>query len=136
VPFVGTLTAVTFVLTLSDPTRFRSSREVGAYLGMRPRRDASGQSDPQLRITKEGDTYLRCLLVQCAHHILMKNSVDSDLRRWGLALCERGGKNARKRAVVAVARKLSVLLHRLWVTQKAYRPFNERVPQLTTALGI
>jgi len=119
---VGTLVALTFVLTLEDPARFRKSREVGCYIGARPRRDQSGESNPQLGITKEGDQYLRTLLVNSAQYILGQFGPDTDVRRWGLKLCARGGGNARKRAVVAVARKLSVLLHRLWVSGEAYEP--------------
>ena len=91
-------------------------------MGLRPRRSDSGQSQPQLRITKEGDWYLRKLLVQGAHCILGPFGQDSDLRRWGLKLAARGGKNAKKRAVIAVARKLAVLLHRLWIGGKVYEP--------------
>jgi len=123
---VGALTALTFVLTVEDPHRFRRSRDAGAYFGLRPRRRESGDSRPQLRISKEGDGYVRKLLVQCAHHILGPFGPDSDLRRWGLALAARGGKNAKKRAVVAVARKLAVLLHKLWVTGEVYEPMHVR----------
>jgi len=123
---VGALTALTFVLTVEDPHRFRRSRDAGAYFGLRPRRRESGDSRPQLRITKEGDGYVRKLLVQCAHHILGPFGPDSDLRQWGLALAARGGKNAKKRAVVAVARKLAVLLHKLWVTGEGYEPLHVR----------
>jgi transposase len=119
---VGTLIALTYVLTLDDPQRFRRSRDVGCFLGLRPGRRNSGQSEPQLHISKEGDRYLRTLMVQGAHYILGPFGQDSDLRRWGLKLAERGGKNAKKRAVVAVARKLSVLLHKLWVSGEAYEP--------------
>ena len=97
---VGTLTALTHVLTVEDPYRFRRSRDAGAYFGLRPRRRESGDSRPQLRITKEGDACVRKLLVQCAHHILGPLGRDSDLRRWGLELAARGGKNAKKRALV------------------------------------
>lgn len=120
---VGPLTAFAFVLSIDDPSRFRKSRDVGSYLGMRPRKYQSGDSDPQLRITRAGDPQLRRLLVQCAHHILGHFGHDSDLRRWGLRLVERGGRHAKKRAIVAVARKLGVLLHRLWVTGEVYDPF-------------
>jgi transposase len=120
---VGTLTAVTFVLTVGDKHRFTHSRDVGSYLGLRPRRDQSGDRDPQLGITKAGNKYLRNLLVECANHILGPFGRDSALRRWGLHLMARGGKNARKKALVAVARKLAVLLHKLWVTQEPYSPF-------------
>lgn len=119
---VGTLIALTFVLTVDDQERFQKSRDVGCYVGLRPKRSQSGQSDPQLRITKEGDSYLRTLLVQGAHRILSRTSPDTDLKRWGLKLAERGGKNAKKRAIVAVARKLGILLHRLWVTAEVYEP--------------
>jgi transposase len=119
---VGPVTALDFVLTLEDPQRIKNSRMVGAFLGLRPRQNQSGQRDPELRITKAGDHDLRRLLVQGAHYILGPFGTDSDLRRWGLALAARGGKNAKKRAVVAVARKLAVLLHRLWVTGEVYEP--------------
>jgi transposase len=119
---VGTLIALTFVLTIEDKERFQKSRDVGCYAGLRPKQSESGQSQPQLRITKEGDIYLRKLLVQGAHCILAEKGPDTDLKRWGLKLCGRGGKNARKRAIVAVARKLAILLHRLWVTAEVYEP--------------
>ncbi len=119
---VGPLIALTFVLTLDDPHRFRHSRDVGCFVGLRPGRRNSGNSEPQLHISKEGDRYLRTLLVQGAHYILGPFGQDSDLRRWGLKLAERGGKNAKKRAVVAVARKLAVLLHKLWVSGEVYEP--------------
>ena len=123
---VGTLIALTFVLTVEDPQRFHKSRDVGCYVGLRPKRSQSGQSDPQLRITKEGDRYLRQMLVQGAHCILSKRSPDTDLKRWGLKLGARGGQNAKKRAIVAVARKLAILLHRLWVTGEVYEPLRNQ----------
>jgi transposase len=119
---IGTLTALTFVLTLEDPHRFEKSRSVGAYLGLVPATDRSGERDPQKRISKEGDEMLRRLLVGGAHYILGPFGSDSDLRRHGEKIASRGGKNAKKRAAVAVARKLSVLLHRLWITGEAYDP--------------
>lgn len=119
---VGPVTALAYAVTIGDPKRFRKSRDVGPYLGMTPRRDQSGESDKQLRITKAGDRYLRRLLVQSAQYILGAFGEDSNLRRFGFKIAERGGKNAKKRAVVAVARKLSVLLHRLWVTGEVYEP--------------
>src|SRR6266699_1532446 len=119
---VGTQIALTYVLTLDDPQRFPKSREVGCFLGLCPGRRDSGESQPQMHISKEGDRYLRTMLVQGAHYILGPFGEDSDLRRWGLKLAERGGKNAKKRAVVAVARKLAVLLHRLWVSGEVYEP--------------
>ena len=130
---VGTLTALSYVLTVEDPYRFRRSRDAGAYFGLRPRRRESGDSRPQLRITKEGDAYVRKLLVQCAHHILGPFGRDSDLQRWGLELAARGGKNAKKRALVAVARKLAVLLHKLWVSGEVYEPLHARRGSKTVA---
>jgi transposase len=119
---VGTQIALTYVLTIEDPYRFPKSRAVGCFLGLRPGRRNSGESEPQKKISKEGDRYLRTMMVQGAHYILGPFGEDSDLRRWGLKLAERGGKNAKKRAVVAVARKLAVLLHRLWVSGEVYEP--------------
>jgi transposase len=102
--------------------KFKKSRDVGAFIGFNPRQDQSGDIDKQLGITKAGDTFLRRLAVTSAHFILGPFGEDSDLRRWGLRLAQRGGKNAKKRAVVAVARKLVVLMHRLWVTGEEYKP--------------
>ncbi len=120
---VGALTALAYVLTLEDAKRFRKSREVGPYLGLVPRRNQSGDADPEGRITKTGDKYLRCLLVGCAQYILGPFGEESHLRTWGLVMAERGGKRAKKRAVVAVARKLAVLLHKLWISGEDYHPF-------------
>lgn len=130
---VGLLIALTFVLTVEDPARFAKSRDVGCYVGLGPQRSQSGQSEPQLRITKEGDRYLRTLLVQGAHHILGWHGPDTDLRRWGLKLASRGGKNGKKRAVVAVARKLGILLHRLWVTGEVYEPLRSSLARRNQA---
>jgi transposase len=121
---VGTLIALTFVLTLEDPHRFARSRDVGCYVGLQPGRRNSGQSEPQMHISKEGDPYLRTLLVQGAQHILGPFGVDCDLRRWGLKLAERGGKSGKKRAIIATARKLAVLLHHLWVSGEVYEPLH------------
>jgi transposase len=119
---IGALTALTFVLTLEDPYRFEKSRSVGAYLGLVPATDRSGDSDPQKRISKEGDQMLRKLLVGSAHYVLGPFGSDSDLRRHGQKIASRGAKNAKKRAAVAVARKLAVLLHSLWISGEAYEP--------------
>lgn len=127
---VGTLTALAFVLTLVEPDRFRKSRAVGSYLGLRPRRSASGDSDPQLRITKAGDPWMRRLLVQSAQYMLGPFGKDSALRRFGLARAARGGKIAKRKAVVAVARKLAVLLHRLWKSGEIYEPLRG-IPAVT-----
>jgi transposase len=114
---------LTFVATIADLARFDKSRTAGAFLGLRPRQQQSGSKNPQLGIAKADDSYLRTLLVQCAHGILSSRGEDTALKRWGLRLCERGGSNAKKRAVVAVARKLAVLLHKLWVSGQSYKPF-------------
>lgn len=125
---VGPITCVAYVLTLEDPCRFKKSRAVGSYLGLRPRKNESGERDPQLRITKAGDEFLRSLLVGCAQYILGPFGEDCDLRRWGLRLAQRGGKRAKKQAVVAVARKLAILLHRLWRTGERYEPLRNAKP--------
>ena len=132
---VGLLIALTFLLTLEDKSRFGRSRDVGCYLGLRPKRQDSGESQPELRITKEGDVYLRRLLVQGAHYILSARGPDTDLKRWGLQLAgtgkqagqpkKQGDKKKKKRAVVAVARKLAILLHHLWVTGEVYEPLRQ-----------
>ena len=124
IPGVGPLTALTFVLLLNnDPQRIPKSRDLGCYFGLQPKQQDSGKHVSQLGITKAGDGLMRKLAVQCAHFMLGKFGKDSALRRWGLALALRGGKNAKKRAVVAVARKLIVLMHRLWKTQETFAPF-------------
>jgi transposase len=120
---VGALTAVAFVLVMNnDRSRFKRSRDVGCYLGLRPKQRDSGMRSPELGITKAGDPLLRRLATQSAQYILGPFGRDSALRRWGLSLASRGAKNAKKRAVVAVARKLVVLMHRIWITQEAYDP--------------
>ena len=126
---VGPLIGLTFVLTIEDPNRFAHSRDVGAYLGFQPKQRDSGNSQPQLRISKAGDKLLRSLLVQGAQCILRKNAPDSDLRAWGLSKMQSGGKRAKRRAIVAVARKLGVLLHRLWSTGEVYDPLYNRKRQ-------
>ena len=119
---IGALRALTFVLTLEAPYHFERSRRVGAYLGLVPATGQSGDRDPQRRISKEGDEMLRRLLVGSAHYILGPFGSDSDLRRYGEKITSRGGKNSKKRAAVAVARKLAVLLHSLWVIGEVYEP--------------
>jgi hypothetical protein len=127
IPGVGPLTSLAFVLTLDDATRFRRSRDVGSYLGLCPKQSESGQSKPQLAISKAGDSMLRRLLVNCAHYILGRWGPDCDLRRWGLSLMAHGGTNAKKRAVVAVGRKLAIVMHKLLITGEVYEPLR-RVP--------
>jgi len=124
---VGVITALAFVLVIEDPGRFRRSRQVGPYLGLRPRQHESGAIHKQMHITKAGDSFLRSLLVQCAHYILGPFGQDCDLRRWGLALVERGGAAAKRKAIVATARKLATLLHRLWDSRLEYEPMREEV---------
>jgi transposase len=119
---VGPLTSLTFVLAVEDPSRFEDARDVGAWLGLVPRRDQSGQSDKQLPITKAGNRYLRTLLVQSAQYILGQWGPDCDLRRHGLKLAARGGKAAKKKAVIAIARKLAVLMLVMWQRQSDYEP--------------
>lgn len=126
---VGPITALAFVLILQDPRRFRRSRDVGAYLGLVPARRESGQSRPQLRIRKEGNALLRAHLVQCAHYLMGPFGEDCDLRRFGERLKARGGPAAHRRACVAVARKLTVLLHHLWSTGALYDPFFQEHPR-------
>jgi transposase len=128
---VGPITALAYVLTLENPERFAKSRDVGPYLGLVPKQEDSGDRQPQLRITKMGDMMVRRLLVGSAHYILGPFGPDTDLRRYGLRLSERGGRNAKKRAVVAVARKLAVLLHRLWVSGEVYEPLHHTLPERT-----
>jgi transposase len=125
---VGTLTALVYMLTIEDKKRFEKSRMAGAFIGLCPRKCQSGDDDPQLRITKAGDPFVRRLLVNCANRILGPFGADCDLKRWGMELAKRGGKNAKKRAKVAVARKLAVLMHRLWVTGEVYKPLGYRQP--------
>jgi transposase len=125
-PGVGPLVAVAYVLTLDRADAVSTSRAAGAFLGLRPRQSQSGDSDPEHRITKTGNIYLRKLLVQSAHHILGRFGTDSALRRWGLRLAGTGGKRAKKRALIAVARKLAVILNRMWRSGERYQPFPEQ----------
>ena len=133
VPGVGPITALAYVLKIEDPTRFSKSREVGPFVALAPRERSSGEQRPELGIPSRGDELLRRLLVQCAHYILGPFGPDTELRRFGLRMAERGGKRAKRRAVVAVARKLAVLLHRLWVTGEAYQPLGYGKPEALAA---
>jgi transposase len=121
---VGPLTALAFVLIIEDPWRFKNNRSIGKYLGLVPRLDDSGEQHPQLGITKAGDLLMRRLLVNCASYMMGPFGEDSDLRRWAEKLSQRGGKNAKKRARVALARKLSVVMLSLWKTGEAYAPLS------------
>ena len=120
---VGPVTALAFMLTIEDARRFKKSRAVGPYVGLTPRRDQSGETDKELRITKAGSGYLRRLLVGSAHYIMGPFGPDCELRRFGMRIAASGSKKAKRRAVVAVARKLSCIMHRLWVTAEIYDPF-------------
>lgn len=128
---VGPLTALAYILTIESPERFKTSRQIGAFLGLIPRRDQSGETDKQLRITKAGSSFLRKLLINSAQYILGPFGEDCNLQRFGLRLSSRGGKNAKRKAVVAVARKLSVLLHRLWKCGEIYNPLYKRNSVIT-----
>lgn len=123
VPGVGAITSLAYVLTLEEPGRFERSRAVGAWLGLTPRRDQSGETDRALRISKAGNEYLRRLLVSCAQYLMGPFGPDCHLRRWAMKIAVSGGRNAKRRAVVALARKLAVVLHRLWVSGEDYQPF-------------
>ena len=135
---VGPLTALAFVLVIGDPRRFKKGRSVGSYVGLVPRQDESGESKPELPITKHGDSFLRKLLVGSSQYILGPFGSPCDLRQFGLDLAARGQKNAKRKAVVAVARKLTVLLHHLWLTGEKYDPrYNEsRKPRKKKGRGI
>jgi len=122
-PGIGPLIAAAYILTLDRPDAIQHSRQAGAFLGLRPRQSQSGDSDPQHRISKTGNVYLRSLLVQAAHYVLGRFGPDSELRRWGLKLAASGGKRGKKRAIVAVARKLAVILHRIWQTGNPWQAF-------------
>jgi len=130
---IGPITSLAFILTLQEASRFQKSRTVGAFLGLVPGRRQSGHYDPQRRITKQGDSGLRRLLVNAAHYILGPFGPDCDLRRFGQKISARGGKLAKKKAIVAVARKLAVLLHHLWLTGEQYQPLRRQVGQTAAA---
>jgi transposase len=146
---VGTLIALTYILTIEDAQRFEHSRDVGPYLGLTPKQRDSGDSEPELGISRAGDQLLRRLLVQGAHCILREGAPDSDLKAWGMERLQNGGKdggkngknkrgskNAKKKTIVAIARKLAVLLHRLWVTGEVYDPqYNRKAAETVKGKG-
>jgi transposase len=123
VPGVGPLVAACYVLTMDSPQVLNTNRQAGAFLGLRPRQSQSGESDPQGRISRTGNTYLRSLLVQSAQYVLGPFGPASALRQWGLQLAGSGGKRGKRRAIVAVARKLAVMLHSMWRSGKKFQPF-------------
>lgn len=128
IPGVGPITSLSFVLMVENPDRFSDSRDVGAWLGLVPRRDQSGDTDKQMPISKAGNRYLRRLLVQSAQYILGHFGPDCDLKRYGQRIAARGGKAARKRAIIALARKLSVIMLALWKQEGTYEPFRGGLP--------
>jgi transposase len=128
------VTPRTEVQVLEDPRRFRKGPDAGCYAGPKPVRRNSGQTEPQLHITREGDPYLRIVPMQGAQHIPGPFGEDADLRRWGLKLVERGEKSGKKRAIIAVARKLAVLLHHLLISCEEHEPLhNTRKRRLAEA---
>jgi len=122
VPGVGPLVALAYVLCIEDPTRFRSSRDIPSFLGLRPRMRESADRSHFGRITRHGDGEMRRLLVQAAHACL-RSRQDTDLKTWAEGLAKRVGK---KKAVVALARKLAIVLHRMWLTGESYQPLRTR----------
>jgi len=126
IPGVGPVTALSFVLTIDNPKRFHKSRDLGPFLGLTPKRDQSGETDKQLSITKQGDRYLRSLLIGSAQFILSNRSSESDLKNYGLRIAARGGKTAKKKAVVAIARKLAILMHHIWISGDEYIPLHKQ----------
>jgi transposase len=134
VPGVGPVVAACYVLTLDRPEAMQTNRQAGAYLGLRPAQQQSGDFNPQRRITKTGNTYLRSLLVQSAQYILGRFGPESELRCWGLKLAASGGKRGKKRALVAVARKLAVLLLSMWRNGKKFNPFPKTATQSAAAV--
>jgi transposase len=126
-PGVGPVVAATYALTLDRVDAAPSNRSAGAFLGLRPGQGQSGDSNPQRRISKCGNTYLRSLLVQSAQYILGRFGPDTALRHWGLKLAQSGGKRGKKRAIVAVARKLAVILHSMWRSGQPFQDFPQPV---------
>jgi len=129
---VGPITSLSYVLAIGDPDRFEDPRDAGAYFGLVPRRDQSGQSDKQLPISKTGNRHVRRLLVQAAQYILGAFGPDCDLRRYGLNIATGGGTAAKRKAVVAVARKLAVLMLVLWKSGQPYNPQRNAPPEEET----
>jgi len=132
---VGPITALCFVLKIGDPARFSRGRDVGAYLGLCPRRDQSGGTDKQLRISKCGDALMRRLLVSAAHYVLGPFGPPCALREHGQRLAGTGSAREKKRAVVAVARKLAVLLLSLWKHGTDYEPRVTVAPALVVMVA-
>ena len=121
---VGPVIALAYVLFVGDPQNYSSAGRVGAHLGIVPKRDQSGDVDKQLGITKAGNQMLRYLLAQGANYILSRGP-DCDLRRFGERICARGGKIARRKAKIAVARKLSKIMYVMWRNGTDYELFHK-----------
>ena len=134
IPGVAAVSALTFILSIEDPNRFDKSREVGAFLGLVPKRNQSGNRDKELSISKAGDKYVRRLLVQCSQYMLGAHAKDSALRDWGLNYIKTGGQNAKKKAIVAMARKLSTIMMSLWKNEEDYTPYPNGKPQKTLTI--
>ena len=126
VPGVGAITAMAFIATIDDPARFKHSASVGAYLGLTPRRYQSGTMDVSGHISKTGDALLRCYLFEAATTLLSRVQKTLALKDWGTRLAKRIG---HKKARVAIARKLAVILHRMWADKEDFRP----VPAIAAA---
>ena len=118
IPGVGALTAVTYLTTIDDPARFQRSRDVGAHLGLTPRKYASGEVDRNGGITKCGDVMLRGNLYQASLALLTRTQKYSALKAWGMAIAKRRGLN---RAIIAVSRKLAIIMHRIWTDGTEFR---------------
>lgn len=118
VPGVGAVTAVTFLAVIDDPSRFQHSRDVGAHLGMTPRKYASGETDRNGSISKTGDALMRTTLYQASLALLTRSKRWSTLKAWGMAVAKRCGL---RRAIVAVARKLAIVMHRIWTDGTEFR---------------
>jgi transposase len=118
VPGVGPITALAFRATIDRPERFRRSRDVGAHLGLTPTRYQSGETDIVGRISRCGDELTRTALYEAAHSLLVRSRKWSALRAWGMKIAKARGM---ARARVAVARKLAVILHRMWSDRTAFR---------------
>ena len=118
VPGVGPLTALAFKTTIDDPTRFRKSRHVGVHIGLTPGKYASGEIDYNGRITRCGDAFLREHLFEAAHSLMVNTKKWCALKAWGMRIAKR---SSMKNALVAVARKLAVILHRMWCDSSDFR---------------
>ncbi len=118
VPGVGPITALTFKAAVDDPRRFKRSRTVAAHFGLTPRRFQSGELDRPGRISKAGDPDVRCALYMAAHSLVVRSEKWCSLKVWGIKLMKTKG---HRRATIAVARKLAVILHQMWINDTDFR---------------